>query len=326
MRSDIFIALGLAIVCALGATVLVNRFINNDSATISRTIVVASDPLEYGTPITELNVRMVDWHAAALPEGSFQSINGLLADGQRVVLTTIAPGEPILTTKITGPGQRASLSAMLSSGMKAATIRVDDVRGVAGFVMPGDRVDVLLTNDGRRKGIEDRPFSDVLIQNARVLAVDQTVDEGRDKPAVAKAVTVEVTLAQAQKITLAGNLGTLSLVLRDTGSRSEGSSYRVTVGDLGNIDIAEPQKPAPTPRRPLKIGVTRGTERTEYDIARRRPVTGNPSQPASVRTIPSATRDRVTSQVSVSQVKVSSVSQERVEGEIVQSRRIIRPQ
>ena len=94
----------------------------------------------------------------------------------------------MLSSKITGPGQRATLSAMLSDGMKAVTIRVNDVEGVAGFVLPGERVDVVLT----RTGEKNNAVNDVVLQNVRVLAVDQLADQRADKPAVVQAVTLEV--------------------------------------------------------------------------------------------------------------------------------------
>ena len=104
------------------------------------------------------------------------------------MLTAIEANEPILASKITGAGQRATLSAVLQDGMKAVTIRVNDVEGVAGFVLPGDRVDVVLTRQ------QDKlvAAADVVLQNVRVLAVDQVADERAEKPSIAKAVTLEV--------------------------------------------------------------------------------------------------------------------------------------
>src|SRR5690606_23557009 len=102
----------------------------------------------------------------------FSSIKELLAGGNRVVLAPIEPNEPVLAAKLTGPGQRATLSALLQPGMKAVTVRVNDVEGVAGFILPGDRVDVLLTRRSDKSG-----STDVVLQNAPVLAIDQLADE-----------------------------------------------------------------------------------------------------------------------------------------------------
>jgi len=108
------------------------------------TMVVASAPLTFGTVLTRENTSEISWSAGRLPEGAYATKDDLLKDGRRAVLAPVGRDEPILKTKVTGPGQRASLSALLDEGMRAVTVRVDDVRGVAGFVLPGDRVDVLL--------------------------------------------------------------------------------------------------------------------------------------------------------------------------------------
>jgi pilus assembly protein CpaB len=123
------------------------------------------------------------------------------------VLTAIEANEPILASKITGSGQRATLSAMLQDGMKAVTVRVNDVVGVAGFVLPRDRVDVVLTRQ------QDRMVAAaaVVLQNVRVLAIDQTADERAEKPSIAKAVTLEVEVTAAQKLALASTVGSLAL-------------------------------------------------------------------------------------------------------------------
>ena len=137
----------------------------------------------------------------------------MLNGGKRVALTAIEPNEPVLSSKITGPGQRATLSAMLRDGMKAVTVRVNDVDGVGGFVLPGDHVDVVLT----RQIDKANATTEVVLQNVRVLAIDQIADERADKPSVAKAVTLEVDVVGAQKISLAASVGSLSLMLRKAG-------------------------------------------------------------------------------------------------------------
>ena len=116
------------------------------------TIVVASAPLSFGVTLSRENVMEIPWAAAQLPEGAFSSRDQLLKDGRRAVLSPVSKNEPILNSKITGAGQRASLSALLDDGKRAVTVRVDDVKGVAGFVLPGDRVDVLLIRTVNRAG------------------------------------------------------------------------------------------------------------------------------------------------------------------------------
>ena len=144
-------------------------------------------------------------------------------------MTAIEKDEPILTSKITGPGQRASLSTALDPGMKAVSIRVNDVLGVSGFVLPGDRVDIMLTRSDKAVGT----YTDVLLQGVKVLAIDQTADDRADKPSVARTVTFEVSTQEAQKLTLAANVGTLSLALRNVSSADTETVEPVNVNDLG---------------------------------------------------------------------------------------------
>jgi pilus assembly protein CpaB len=219
----------------------------------ARTIVVATKPLRFGDELSSAAIREMPWPENALPAGAFGKIADLTS-GKRIVLMPIDVNEAVLAAKITGPGQRATLSGTLQDGMKAVTIRVNDVEGVAGFVLPGDRVDVVLT----RQGDKNYAINDVVIQNARVLAIDQLADERSEKPSVAKAVTLEVDVTDGQKIALASAVGTLSLLLRKAGETAEGTTRRVTLTDLGH--------PAAPSRRFTTVVVTRATKREDYSV------------------------------------------------------------
>jgi pilus assembly protein CpaB len=225
----------------------------------ARTVVVASAPLRFGAQLSAQNLREVAWPEAAIPAGTFPSINDLMSGGKRIVLAAIEPNEPILRSKVTGPGQRATLSAVIQPGMKAVTVRVNDVEGVGGFVLPGDHVDVLMT----RQPEKGNGNNDVVLQNAKVLAVDQLADDSADKPSVVKAVTLEVDTVSAQKLSLAASLGSLSLVLRKAGEAEVEGTRRVTQSDLGNPDV-----PRGEPKRFSTVVVTRAAQRQEYNVPR----------------------------------------------------------
>lgn len=194
-------------------------------------VVVAKTRLAFGQHVGAAQLQAIPWAAGALPPGAFSSVEQVLEGGERVVLRTIDPFEPILADKLSGPGGRAILSALVSPEMRAITIRVDDVLGVAGFVLPGDRVDVLATR---------QTTTDILLQNVRVLGVDQDASDRKDKPAVARAVTLEVTPRDAQKLTLAGRNGTLSLALRNLADAAHAPARTVRLEDLS----AAPARPA----------------------------------------------------------------------------------
>jgi len=241
VRTSTIVMVGFAVVFGLLAVFLANAWLNNRAAQQMRdlaaqqkaappahTLVVAAKPLKFGDVITSSSLREIPWPDNAVPQGAFARIGELTAS-KRVVLIPIALNEPILASNITGPGQRGTLSSLLKDNMKAVTIRVNDVGGVAGFVLPGDHVDVVLTRPGDKKV----SVNDVVLQDVRVLGVDQMADSTTDKPAVARAVTLEVE-AGGQKLALASIVGTLSLLLRKAGEVKDDATRQISPLDLAN--------------------------------------------------------------------------------------------
>jgi pilus assembly protein CpaB len=225
---------------------------NKPSPIAANTVVVAARPLRFGHELTAEALREAPWPDGALPQGAFTRVSEVLSRGKRVVLTAIEANEPVLAMKITGPGQRATLSALVGPGMKAVTIRVNDVDGVGGFVLPGDRVDIVLTRQEK-----ETASTQVLLQDVRVLAVDQVADERASNPAVPKTVTVEVDTVAGQKLGLAASIGTLSLLLRKAGETASSDAKRVTLRDLFNELTADTERTATT------VAVTRGMSKRE---------------------------------------------------------------
>ncbi|TIX38373.1 MAG: Flp pilus assembly protein CpaB, partial [Mesorhizobium sp.] len=172
MRANTVIMIVLAGVFGVIAVVLANMWLASQRSAMARTeevqrdtVVVATVALKFGDTLTADKVREIAWPAGAIPAGAFKTTKELLAgEGAKQALQAIGVNEPVLATKVTGPGQRATLSAVLGEGMKAVSIRVNDVLGVAGFVFPGDRVDILLTRKVRGDGGTDKSFVDVLLQ------------------------------------------------------------------------------------------------------------------------------------------------------------------
>jgi len=240
----------------------------------TRTVVVASSPLKFATVLTPDMLSEIPWPGEHVPADAFANKAALLAGGQRTTLSSIAKNEPILASKITGPGQRVSLSVMISEGKKAVTIRVDDVLGVAGFVQPEDRVDVLLTRNERPTSTASGPkvgaggvFTDVLIQNVRVLAIDQLAE--RNLPAKpVKAVTLEVETDDAQKLVLAASVGQLSLALRRAGGMETSESRRIGLEDLPSSRQFEiPASVEDADRGPLVTIIRGAGERMHYNLS-----------------------------------------------------------
>jgi len=232
----------------------------NKKPIATKTIVVAANPLRFGNEIAAASLREVEWPDKALPAGAFAKVSEVVGGGKRVALTAIEPNEPVLSSKITGPGQRATLSAMIRDGLKAATVRVNDIDGVGGFVLPGDHVDVSLT----RQIDKTNATTEVVMQNVRVLAIDQIADERTDKPSVVKAVTLEVDVVGAQKLSLAASVGSLSLMLRKAGEANNQYTRKITLDDLGAPSTPTARSVVAT--NVTTVAVRRAATREEYSV------------------------------------------------------------
>lgn len=269
MRSSTIVMIGFAVVFGLLAVFIAQAWLSNQASMQARnfeankkplttnTVVVAKQPLRFGTELSAAMLQEVPWPTGSMPAGGFAKIADLLSGGRRIVLSAIETNEPVLAVKVTGPGQRATLSALVAPGMTAVTVRVNDVEGVGGFVLPGDHVDVVLT----RQLDKGAATTEVVLQSARVLAVDQTADQRAFKAAVAKSVTLEVSTIQAQKVWLAASVGNLSLLLRKAGDTSNAQTRKITLKDLGTSEPANGGRQATT-----TVTVTRAAARQDYTV------------------------------------------------------------
>jgi pilus assembly protein CpaB len=268
VRASTFIMIGFAVVFGLLAVFIAQVWLNNQAnkqaqsqdtntkPVAMQTIVVAKQPLRFGTQLDAAMLEEMPWPSAAVPNGAFTKIADVFKGGSRVVLAAIEANEPILSLKITGAGQRATLSALVKPGMKAVTVRVNDVEGVGGFVLPGDRVDVVLT----RQIDKGSATTEVVLQNTRVLAVDQIADDRAAKAAVAKSITLEVSTVDAQKVWLASSVGNLSLLLRKAGETTHEKTRKISLKDLGVGDVVGDKGGTAT------VVVTRASTKQEYTV------------------------------------------------------------
>ncbi|HZZ36709.1 MAG TPA: Flp pilus assembly protein CpaB [Caulobacteraceae bacterium] len=271
--------LAVAILLGLVAVLLVRNYLGAARKNVVQTaaaapmapVVVAASPVARGLTLEPPLLKVVNYPADSVPAGSFKTVAELTAGpaGKRLALRTLALNEPVLANKVSGPGGKLNLSGVLTDGMRAVSFRSNDVAGVAGFVLPGDRVDILLTR-AAGSGDQATTVTQVLAENVLVLGVDQSANDEADKPQVAKAVTVEVTPAQAQAISLAQSVGAISLALRHVADEAPLARKVTTVADLGfNRPAARAAGPA-RPRRPgpptHEVRVTRGVETTGYPV------------------------------------------------------------
>ena len=236
------------------------------------TIVAAAKPLRYGDKVIAADLVEIPWPENKLPLGAYKSIKQATSDGNRLVLTPIEVNELVLRSKLSGKDGRAALSNKLASGMRAVTIPVDDVSGVAGFITPGDRVDIVLIRSGETMS------ADLILQNVKVITVDQAADVRNTGAKVANAITLEVTSEEAKKLALAKATGKLSLTLRAAGDQIVKSDASKS-GILNRLSsMMEGDK---VPKRRTVI-VTRAMAATPYSVVNAEYAARNKGKPARI--------------------------------------------
>ena len=206
----------VSIVLGLAVSALAVGWVAQKGAIASNKVVVAVMDIELGSRLNPQMLTTVDWPSGSLPQGAFADVKELQ---DRVVKTSIQRGEAILNAKLAPVGTQGGLSAVITEGKRAMTVRVNDVVGVAGFALPGNYVDVMVNAQKDKAGAkgneEQQQISKTVLERVLVLAVAQEAGRDDTKPKVVNAVTLELTLEDAEKLDLARNVGTLSLVLRN---------------------------------------------------------------------------------------------------------------
>jgi len=241
---------------------------NRGANVATQPVFVLNRPLRYGERLAKEDVRMVNWPVDAIPEGSFSDPAVLFPDDNRqprAVLRTMEKDEALLAVKVTEPGVDAGVSSRLSEGMRAFAIKVDVSSGVSGFLRPGDRVDVfwsgqLPTVNGSRQEV-----TRLIESGVPVVAIDQSADEDRSSPTVARTVTVEATTRQVAALAQAQATGRLSLAL--VGSADNTVSENIEIGQRQLLGIAEDAIVEVEQERVCTIKTRRGAEVVEIPIA-----------------------------------------------------------
>lgn len=202
------VMLVLSLLIGIAAVVMAARWINEKAAISTTGVVVAAKDIPLGSRLAPEQMKVVAWPASSTPTGAFRDEQKVVS---RVVNTSIMAGEPILENKLAPVGSKGGLSALLASGTRAISVKVNEVVGVAGFALPGNYVDILV--NAQDEG--GKPVSKIVLQRILVLAVAQESDRDETKPKIVNAVTLQVTPEQAEKLDLARSVGQLSLILRN---------------------------------------------------------------------------------------------------------------
>ena len=202
-------------------------------------VLVVNKQKRYGQRLKRDDVRKVRWPEAAIPEGAFLSVEDLFPKGEdvpRSVLRTLEVDEAVMRVKVTGPGEDAGVSARLSPGMRAFAIRTDVTSGVSGFLRPGDRVDVYWTG-----GTQGGNVTKLIEANVRLVAINQSADEDRNSPTVARTVTVEASPQQVASLAQAQATGRLSLSLVGADDDIVSADVEIDQKELLGIEAAVKQ-------------------------------------------------------------------------------------
>jgi pilus assembly protein CpaB len=248
-----YVVMAVAILFGLTAVILASRWLLNQPGGASGRIVVAAADINLGQRVTPEMFKLAEWPADSVPKGAFTDPKQL--DG-RVFKTNVLMGEPVVETRLAPVGTLGGLSALITEGKRALTVRVNDVIGVAGFALPGNYVDVIVSTQkdaGPNSNAREQAISKIVLERILVLAVAQEVNRDETKPKVVNAVTLEVTPEQAEKLDLARSVGTLSLALRNQvdpqSARTDGATKVTLLPEVAPPAPKPVPKPAPVARR-----------------------------------------------------------------------------
>ncbi len=251
--------LGLAALLGLLAALSAERWLEQRAAEVLpeielEPVLVANVDLPVASELTPRRLEVVSWPAQHVPRDALRDVAS--ASG-RVLRRPLQAGEPVLASALMEEGSRGGLTALLDPSKRAMSVRVDPVIGVAGFVKPGARVDVLATL--RRIDENANPYAKMILQDVRVLAVDQQLEQARGaEPELVSVVTLEVEPHQAEQLTFAAHEGNLQLALRSPATQETVETAAVSVLDL--IGVRPPPTPRPAGRPRAHVQVIQGAE------------------------------------------------------------------
>lgn len=239
------VLIGVALVVAILTALLARSLISSPQEQTASTqeiitqvresdmkILVAANNLSVGHFIKQEDMVWQSWPDESVHESYIQQDAEVTPESflGAVLKTNIAAGEPILSGRMVKPGNRGFMAAVLPKGKRAISIRINATSGNAGFVFPGDRVDILLTHQIETSGTEKTArISETVLKNVRILAINQSTDNPTHTPAVGQTATLEVTPKEAEKVSLIKNMGELTLILRSLGP--DENDVQQTAGD-----------------------------------------------------------------------------------------------
>lgn len=221
MRPSLLIGISL-VLGAFAAFLVAHKYTSSASGP---RVVIASSTIQAGTELTNTQLQVLNWPSKAVPKGVCREIKDC---NQRIARKTIESGELILESKLASIHSKGGLPAMITSGKRAISVRVNDVVGIAGFALPGSYIDVLVS----AKDASGRAFSKIVLNRVKVLVVTQDPSADPKKPKIVNAVTLELTPEETEQLDLARSIGSLSLALRNELDTSISKSIGIRLVDL----------------------------------------------------------------------------------------------
>ncbi|XKF15446.1 Flp pilus assembly protein CpaB [Halomonas sp. BLK-85] len=271
-RKGIFVMFALSLIMALAAAIVALNIMEEDGeeelADVAQ-VVVASIQVPFGATVEASDLKVVDMPKDVVPSNSFTDIDSVVG---RVSNQVIYSGEVVIEERVSEHMGGSALASMLDPGMRAMSVRVDDVVGVAGFLLPGNFVDVLSTQrNGSRNSVETK----TVLRNLKVLAVDQIAGQERDGPVIVRAVTLAVTTEQAEQLVQATQEGKVQLTLRNP-LEKEDADNDMMAAERSILNVPETEDvaredPAPPPKRSTtpvqqRVTVLRGTQSSSVNV------------------------------------------------------------
>jgi pilus assembly protein CpaB len=252
MRNKRFIiAVAGAVICGLLGVMLITRYLSQVEAFTKDlgNVVVAKQEIPLGAKITADQVTLAPIPNGSVPDGAFKKVDQVIG---RVAITPIGVRETITSMKLAPEGMGGGLPAVIPEGYRAMTVKVDDVVGVSGFVMPGSYVDVVAVITPQGQDGNQGPISKIVLQHIKVLASGPKIDspENQREPSKVNAVTLMVTPEEAEKLVLATNEGRLQLVMRNYRDDENTDTKGANKSSLLSGDTVKPEPPPPSQAKP----------------------------------------------------------------------------
>jgi pilus assembly protein CpaB len=270
----LIIALTGAVLCGLIGVMLITRYLSNVQAFTKNlgNVVVVKKEIQLGEKITAEHLALAAIPNGSAPEGVFRKIDQVVG---RVAITPLGLRETVTSMKLAPEGVGGGLQAVIPEGYRAMTVKVDDVVGVSGFIMPGSFVDVvaIVVPPSSQGGDRQDPVSKIVLQNIKVLASGPKIDspENQREPTAVKAVTLQVTPEQAEKLVLAANEGKLQLVMRNYSDQEDTQTKGANKTTLLSGESFVPQPAPPSEKNESKPVMTHSAPVKRVMVAEKAP-------------------------------------------------------